>query len=49
MDDLTRCLYDFVCEKRMGSIYQDPEYEEMSRSVGLQLKRFSKPWARNSR
>lgn len=39
MDDLTRCLYDFVCEKRMGSIYQDPEYEEMSRSVELQLKK----------
>ena len=39
MDDLTRCLYDFVCEKRMGSIYQDPEYAEMSRSVELQLKK----------
>ena len=39
MDDLTRCLYDFVCEKRMGSIYQDSEYEEMSRSVELQLKK----------
>lgn len=39
MDDLTRCLYDFVCEKRMGSIYQDPEYGEMSRSVELQLKK----------
>lgn len=39
MDDLTRCLYDFVCEKRMGSIYQDPEYKEMSRSVELQLKK----------
>lgn len=39
MDDLTRCLYDFVCEKRMGSIYQDLEYEEMSRSVELQLKK----------
>ena len=39
MDDLTRCLYDFVCEKRMGSIDQDPEYEEMSRSVELQLKK----------
>jgi hypothetical protein len=23
----------------MGSIYQDPEYEEMSRSVELQLKK----------
>ena len=39
MDDLTKCLYDFVRANRMGSICQDPEYEEMSRSVELQLKK----------
>lgn len=39
MDDLTKCLYDFVLAKRMGSICQDPEYEEISRSVELQLKK----------
>lgn len=39
MDDLTKCLYDFVRAKRMGSICQDPEYEEMSRSVELQVKK----------
>ena len=39
MDDLMKCLYDFVRANRMGSICQDPEYEEMSRSVELQLKK----------
>ena len=39
MDDLTKCLYDFVRANRMGSICQDPEYEEMSRSVELQVKK----------
>ncbi len=39
MDGLMKCLYDFVRTKRMGSIYQDPEYEEMSRSVELQLEK----------
>ena len=28
MDDLTRCLYEFVCEKRLGSLYVDKEYQE---------------------
>lgn len=39
MDDLTKYLYDFVCKKRMGSIYQDPEYEEAVRSVELQSQK----------
>ena len=39
MDELTKCLYDFVRANRMGSICQDPEYEEMSRSVELQVKK----------
>lgn len=39
MDDLTKCLYDFVREKRMGNIYQDPEYEEAVRGVEFQLER----------
>ncbi len=30
-------LYQFTCERRMGSIYQNLEYEEMSRSVELQM------------
>ena len=39
MDGLMKCLYDFVRANRMGSICQDPEYEEISRSVELQLKK----------
>ena len=26
MDDLTRCLYEFVCEKRLGSLSEDSDY-----------------------
>lgn len=40
MDDLTKCLYDFVCEKRMGNMCQDPEYKEVSHSVELQTEKF---------
>ena len=37
MNDLTKDLYEFVCAKRMGDVYQDPEYEEMSQSVEFQV------------
>ena len=36
MDDLTRCLYEFVWEKRMGSLSEDEEYAEAVRGVSLQ-------------
>ena len=39
MDDLTRCLYDFVCEHRMGSVHGDPEFREASLTVDMQTKR----------
>lgn len=39
MDDLTKCLYDFVCDRRMGGIYGDLEYEEAAHSVELQRKK----------
>lgn len=39
MDDLTKCLYDFVCTRRMGSVYDDPEYREASQSVDLQTEK----------
>lgn len=39
MDDLTKCLYDFVCTRRMGSVYDDPEYREASQSVDLQAEK----------
>ncbi len=39
MNDLMKCLFDFTMERRMGNIYQDPEYEEMSRSVEWQLNK----------
>lgn len=42
MDDLTKCLYGFVCRQRMGSVYDDPEYEEVSHSVELQTKKARK-------
>lgn len=39
MDDLTKCLYDFVCTRRMGSVHDDPEYREASQSVDLQTEK----------
>lgn len=39
MSDLMKILYVFVCERRMGSVYEDPEYVEMSHSVELQLQK----------
>lgn len=42
MNDLMKYLYDFACKKRMGSVYEDPEYEETSRSVELQTKKVQK-------
>lgn len=39
MDDLTRWLYQFVCERRMGSVHTDPEYREASRVVDMQTEK----------
>lgn len=38
MTDLMKCLYDFVCTRRMGSIYGDPAYREASLHVDQQTK-----------
>lgn len=39
MNDLTRCLYDFVQEHRMGEVHMDPEYAEACRGVELERKK----------
>lgn len=39
MDDLTKWLYQFVCERRMGSVHTDPEYREASRMVDMQTEK----------
>lgn len=36
MDDLTKCLYEFVCEKRLGSLAEDAEYKEALQTVERQ-------------
>ena len=33
MDDLTKCLYEFVCRKRLGSLAVDEEYQETLQSM----------------
>lgn len=33
MDDLTKCLYEFVTTRRLGTLRDDPEYRELSQSV----------------
>lgn len=47
MNDLTKCLYEFVCQNRMGSVYDDPEYEEMFHSVELQTEKLQKDLSRD--
>lgn len=39
MDDLTKCLYEFVQEQRMGEVHGDPKYAEASLGVDLRLKK----------
>lgn len=39
MDDLTRCLYEFVCRKRLGSLAVDEEYQETLQSIEQQRAR----------
>ena len=39
MDDLTRCLYEFVCEKRLSSLSVDEEYQDTLKGVKLQRER----------
>ena len=39
MDELTRCLYEFVCEKRLGSLSEDQEYIDAVLGAERQEKR----------
>ncbi|RKI71083.1 hypothetical protein D7V91_01910 [bacterium 1xD42-67] len=39
MDDLTRCLYEFVCENRMASLSGDKEYIDVVTSAERQEER----------
>lgn len=39
MDDLTRCLYEFVCEKRLGRLSEDAEFIDAVLTVERQQKR----------
>ena len=33
MNDLTNALYEFVAARRMGSVFDDPEYHSITASV----------------
>ncbi len=33
MDDLMKCLYEFVTARRLRTLWSDPEYRELSQSV----------------
>ena len=39
MDDLVKCLYDFVQTHRMGSLHDNEEYQEYTKSAKLQKER----------
>ena len=40
MDDLMNCLYEFVQTRRMGSLHDDEEYKEYTKSAKLQENGF---------
>lgn len=42
MDDPIRCLYNFVCENRMGSVHNDPEYKLTALQVDKQTEELEK-------
>jgi len=39
VDDLMKCLYEFMKTRRLGALGDDPEYEELLHIVELQQKR----------
>jgi len=39
MNDLVKCLYEFMKTRRLGALWDDPEYEELLHIVELQQKR----------
>ena len=39
MDDLVKCLYEFVQTHRMGGLNDDEEYQEYTKDVKLQKER----------
>lgn len=39
MDGLTKCLYDFVSDKCVESVFKDPRYREAARSIELQSEK----------
>ena len=49
MDDLTKCLYEFMITKRLGTLWDDPEYKEIIRTVELQTKLVEKNMSEDQR
>lgn len=49
MDDLTKCLYEFMITKRLGAVWDDPEYREITRTVEVQTKRVEKNMSEEQR
>ena len=39
MDDLEKCLYEFVQTRRMGGLHDDEEYKEYTKDIKLQEER----------
>lgn len=39
MDDLTKCLYDFVSDQCAERVFKDPKYREAAQNVELQSEK----------
>lgn len=42
MNDLMKCLYEFMIAKRLGSIWDDPEYNEIAQTAEHQRNQIEK-------
>lgn len=49
MDDLTKCLYEFIITKRLGTVWDDPEYREISHSVEVQMEQVEENMSKEQR
>ena len=49
MDDLMKCLYEFMTTKRLGAVWDDPEYTEMVQTVEMQMRRVEQPLTNDQR
>ena len=49
MDDLMKCLYEFTTARRMGTVWDDPEYRELSHRVEMMWEKIEEGLSKEQR